>query len=356
MSAQVPQSNTNCSIQIPQSQNYRSIVRTAISTTDPTLLKQAVEVQASQPRRKPGSEQQFLIWALTQAIKSANPTIVTSLLDEHHAPLSSVTPSGLGRAAYFLPSFRGVAGQSEANEDENVMQQDFIKVLQILLDRGWNINQIEGSNDADGETILEDKEVTEVRRTTLLTELCFDKVLLEWCVTEGGALPARSGPDLLNEVVRKGTVATFQFLHARNAVLGRRALHNAVESAAFAISLPPSSDALELNQASNREARKVKEREAIVRYLVEELNCDVSALDLEVGAKPVHGLRGTPLCFGINAGGKGAGKMTRYLLSKGADPYIRDGWDIYDAFGLAEQGHNQGALEVLREWEGEREK
>lgn len=85
----------------------------------------------------------------------------------------------------------------------------------------------------------------------------------------------------------------------------------------------------------------------MVRYLVDELGLDVNAVDT-VEKMPNHW--GSPLCYAAHTGAD-AREVGVFLLERGADPLVRDCWDGFDAFGLAERIGNKGFLEMLREWE-----
>ena len=103
---------------------------------------------------------------------------------------------------------------------------------------------------------------------------------------------------MLEVVSRRGTVATFKLLIDHGALLGLRCLHTAVESAAFA--------------ARNNELEKEAQRMAMVRFLVEELQCNVNGMDVPEGLTPRNHF-GTPLNYAAHTGG--GEEVARYLLA-----------------------------------------
>ena len=88
-------------------------------------------------------------------------------------------------------------------------------------------------------------------------------------------------------------MATFRLLVAHGARPGRRTLHRAVEGAAAAASSSSS------------------ERMAMVRFLVEEVGCDVNGMDMPEDKRyPAH--YGTPLNYAAHMGGEV--EVVKYLL------------------------------------------
>lgn len=107
----------------------------------------------------------------------------------------------------------------------------------------------------------------------------------------------RGNPPLLEVVARRGAVTTFKSLREHNAPLGLRCLHSAAESAAFA--------------ARDAHSEKEAQRMEMVRFLVEEIGCNVNGIDVPEGLMPGNHF-GTPLNYAAHTGG-GEG-VVRYLL------------------------------------------
>lgn len=118
--------------------------------------------------------------------------------------------------------------------------------------------------------------------------------LLHWCLDHGARVdypytdPGQISP-LLDLVGRGGTISTFKLLMGKGAKLGPRTLHLAVRS------------------ASSGKA----ERMEMVRFLVEEMGCDVNAMDMPAD-KEYGGHHGTPLNYAVYDGG--AVEVVKYLL------------------------------------------
>ena len=402
-----PISNTDTSTQ-SQPQNPRALIRTAIETSNPALVNQALSINTARTTNRQANsassqQQQLLKWALAQAVKAGNPKIVACLVDEHNAPIESITPSSLGRAAHTLLSESEPQSQSQpqpqvvfANESKvqsNKQVEEgsnqptapldrFKQIITILRTHGWDIDQIELSPGADTSSGSDDENFinNEEHRTCLLTELTFNEDLVHYCIEHQGAeTTAKSGapgpgpgpgPGFLYKVAARGNVSLFRYLYEeRHAVLGRRVLHKAVEGAAYRISEKGMNDTSltsDSTSVSTAFPSAALGEIAMVDYLLT-INTspenttnnkgdaiDINAMDIPPGTPPVPNFWGTPLCYGIHAGGKGAAVVTKYLLNKGADPYIKDGWENFDAFGLAERGGSKIAVEVLKEWKRQR--
>ena len=130
--------------------------------------------------------------------------------------------------------------------------------------------------------------------------------LVAWCLTHGASvldppdLDPLHTPPLLEAAASKASLETFQLLQQHGAKLTRRVLHRAVEAAAYA-----------------GDGEGGGERMALVKYLVEEVRCDVNALDVDEGKQfPNHW--GTPMAYAVHishGGGPGSGRVVvGYLL------------------------------------------
>lgn len=186
-----------------------------------------------------------------------------------------------------------------------------------MIERGWDINQ-RASHGRLGQ------------KKRLLDFICDDESLVLWCLGHGANIDddhedALLYPPLLESVAEWGTVSTFKLLRERGAVIGRRTLHLAVEKA-----------------VANKNERAMD----MVRYLVDEVGLDVNQLDADTTV-PLH--PGPPLLYAANQPAQGD-RVVRFLLERGADPYITPVWDDRDAFGLAQFRNNQDVLSVLQEW------
>ncbi len=216
----------------------------------------------------------------------------------------------------------------------------------------------------------------------LIYQICSSHELIRWCLNHGAHV---AYPDvelhtpLLNHVAqsKSGTLRSFELLLDHGAKLGRRTLHLAAMKAAAAAS------------------EDLEGKMEIVRFLVEEMSCDVNAMDVLEGEKYPHHW-GTPLNYVVRASGySNVGQesveiVARYLLEvsfstnfvlddfvetlellwwvmiclvadiddpeqQGANPYIKDCSGFWDAFELAKSENNSGLYWILDEWEPKEE-
>ncbi|KAL8814608.1 MAG: hypothetical protein Q9191_008535 [Dirinaria sp. TL-2023a] len=93
---------------------------------------------------------------------------------------------------------------------------------------------------------------------------------------------------------------------------------------------------------------------AIVKYLIDEKGVDVNQMDVPDGAQYSNHW-GVPITYvargGVPDEEDGEVEVVRWLLEKGANPHIKDCWDLSDAVGAAKHYGNHKVLRVLREWE-----
>jgi len=166
------------------------------------------------------------------------------------------------------------------------------------------------------------------REQCLLKLVCSDESLVRWCLDHGAKVKdlhndptGYYSPPILELVASRGTLAIFKLLYSRGAELGTRTLHKAARSAKH-------------------------QGLALVKYLVDTVGLDINALDCD-RLLPNH--PGTPICYVIESyeGGEDA---VRFLLSRGADPWIRDCYGTMDAFERAERVKNYAVIKVLQEW------
>lgn len=215
-----------------------------------------------------------------------------------------------------------------------VMPRDFsLPMAEILLEHSWDINCT--------------KPLDHNRpRGPLLWQYVMDDEKVQWCLERGARVicpdsttaqcPCRSVycwplPPLLTVAAQCSTVETFDRLRAVGAPLGESTLHKAVEACYMDIKADPI--AAEVNeertederQTAARERARFARRQAMVRYLVEDLALDVNA-HYQPEKEMMYNRAGKPLAF-IAQRPTGAVRSTprdytwvvHYLLDHGAD-------------------------------------
>ncbi|KAM0796498.1 hypothetical protein BDR22DRAFT_917731, partial [Usnea florida] len=228
-------------------------------------------------------------------------------------------------------------------EGERVGVEDVIGVLEVLVERGWDVNGGGGDSPDPHPS------------SYLIYQVSSSPPLVHWCLTHGAhtTYPTiEPHTPLLSHVASSSPpstaptskMAVFKLLLEHGAKLGRRTLHMAVVSA----------------------ARRAEGNMELVRFLVEEMGCDVNAMDVPEGERYGNHY-GTPINYvahGRGDGSEGEEMVVRYLLElthdapssqKGANPEIKDCWDLCDAFGYAKLG-NKKVLEILSQWKQENER
>ncbi|KAI4126333.1 MAG: hypothetical protein LQ338_003810 [Usnochroma carphineum] len=291
----------------------RTLLTTAILQNSLPDLRTALDRFLQTPR---GLDKAALEWALNLAVKRARPEVVRWLLEETEAEVGMVGVGSLG-----------VGGREVG---EGVEGKEVVGILEILVERGWDVNR------ADGRGATQDGQY-------LIYTICHSEPLLRWCLDHNARVAyPDADPDLnppLTEVIAtQGTLGGLKLVLAHGAPLGRRTLHLAVQSAAYA---PPA----------------LRERKMeMVRFLVDELGVSVDAMDVAEGEqRPNHW--GVPMAYAVPATqgeGDGGEEVVRFLLERGANPEIKDCWGLYDVRGLAERMKNEKVLGVLREWDEQR--
>lgn len=190
------------------------------------------------------------------------------------------------------------------------------KMLQILLDHGWDINQCdpprENSDDpCPGRRILQ--------------YIYNDDSLIRWCLDHGASAKDPHSdpyisPPVLDNIASGGSVSTFELLRSHGAEIGIRTLHRAVEYASLA-------------EPERRPARM-----EMLKHLVITLGLDVNAMDCE---KWECNHSGTPLCYAISSHGSldGISEVMSFLIDHGADPFTVNEWHGWNAISLAKKNH-----------------
>ena len=244
--------------------------------------------------QKPHKQDEIFSFSVYTAVSQGKSSVVKYLLDEKDAPMDALCPSIVSTT----PS---------------------IELFQILIDRGWDINQLDLQGSGE----------------RLLQLVASDIDLVRWCLDHGATVEDWHDdkypcPSLLQSAASLGTVETWKLLRARGAQPGGLMLHYAVSSAA----------------AANRwDIDRLPVRMEMVKFLVEELKIDVNALGTEA-PRPLY--FGPPLAYAVRVR-KCREEVVRYLLEKGADPTISDVYGL-DALMNAEDAQNDRVAEMLRKW------
>ena len=240
----------------------------------------------------PDKKDEILSFSVYTAVATGKPSVVEYLLDQEGAPMDTLCPSV-------------------------VSTNSSIELLQILIDRGWDINQPD----------------LQRRGEHLLQLVTYDINLVRWCLDHGAWVEDGHGdnipcPPLLQSAAALGTVETWKLLRARGAQPGALMLHDAVWAAA---------------SARREGIDRLPVRMEMVKFLVEELKIDVNALDND---QPRPFFFGPPLAYAVKVR-KCSMEVVQYLLEKGADPTIKDAHG-FDALRNAKYAQNDHVMEMLR--------
>ncbi|KAI9776906.1 MAG: hypothetical protein M1835_005382 [Candelina submexicana] len=281
--------------------NPMDIIISGLAENSLTKIQQGLDIFSTSPKRGLGSG--ILDRVLKLAVTQAKPDIVRYLLDETRYKFGE--------------------------EELGYRLQDVIAVLDILVERGWDINRGPRRSSPDPSN-----------PDYLIYKVCGSEKLIRWCLDNGAHV---AYPDvewltpLLVAVAMFGNISSVELLLSRGAKFGRRTLHMACLSAA------------------SRSPERFGQRMEMVRYLVEEKGCDVNGMDMPEGERYGNHY-GTPLNYLAHRtvpGDRGVEEIARYLLEKGADPEIKDGYGIIDAFGYAKR--NKNILDILNNWKERKE-
>lgn len=238
---------------------------------------------------------------LNTAVIYCSHDVVRYLLDEEKVPVDAVKPRII-----------------------RLKKKEPTKMIQILLDRGWDINQSDPPHEDDP---------CPGRR--LMQYIYADDSLIRWLLDHGASAKDPHpdpyiSPPILDNIASGGTVSTFELLRSHGAGIGIRTLHRAVEYASLA-------------KPEGRPARM-----DMVRHLVITLGLDVNALDCE---KLEFNHYGTPLCYAVASHGRaeGIGEVVRFLIDHGADPFKVCEWVGWNAISLAKR-NNPPVFEIMKNY------
>ncbi|MCJ1260738.1 hypothetical protein MMC22_000600 [Lobaria immixta] len=274
---------------------------------------------SNSPMTKPPSPRRLI----TDGIRNHSTTEISRALqlDRSLLPfaLSSVVYKGsVPLTAYLLATERAPV---DTLTPLKIATEPSVELLDTVVSAGWDLNQRSPDKGAG-------------KGQRLIDLVAGNEDLVKWCLEHGAQVSdeaeeenALRCPPLTESVAASGTVSSFKLLRANHALIGRRTLHRAAESAATC------------------DAADKPKRMAILRFLVEEERLDVNRMDTD-GQLPNHW--GTPVAYA--AKGKGGEDVVRYLLAKGAEPRVKDCWGDHDALSLAELYGNEDVARVLRDW------
>ncbi|KAF2794260.1 hypothetical protein K505DRAFT_417244 [Melanomma pulvis-pyrius CBS 109.77] len=292
----------------------RELISTAIREDSVSKLKPALDLARSSSRP---TYPAIVGQALRAAVEINALSVLAHLLENEHAQTSD------------LSIFQ-------------ISKNRSLPVLEVLLAHGWDIN---ARDEEDGKRLIDWS--------------CTDEVRTRWLVKHGARVDGGEfefeglkprPPPLLETCARVGSLSMFIFLQSQGAKLGGRTLHHAASAGAFVGADPGN---FFPNRAIMEDEKVFKARknvEDILRYLVDELDLDINAIDTDVP----RGLEfcGTPLNYAAKEK-RGSG-VVKWLLGKGGNPSIRSlgegGEAGMDAKGYAEWMGCTRVLETLNLW------
>ncbi|KAF2233961.1 hypothetical protein EV356DRAFT_533263 [Viridothelium virens] len=283
----------------------RPLLHAATRSSSLHDLQSALNLARTQ---SPSTYPTFLRQALTATVRAGSAPLTAYLLDNKHAPLSTLSPGNIG----LHPSIQLF---------ETLVSRGFDALVEWLLAHGARV---------DGGDAFVDGEGYEIEpRPAPLTESC----------------------------AAMGSVRTWRRIRSAGARVGRRALHraagNAAAKGAFGRGDPSSEEESredgERNGGGEEEVNEQRKRnrearEDMLRFLVDEEGLDVNRLDSDTG-RAMHW--GTPINYAAQQP-KGAGVLL-WLLDRGADPRI-PGVDGGDAFDNAKTSGSEEIMALLAKW------
>lgn len=273
----------------PEQPNFRDLILQGVAENSVPTLVQGLSLIPENLARNPSRLHSLHCRALREATENGCADALSHLLESLPVSVAEVPPEAI------------VTCESPA-------------VWQVLLDHGWDINQSVGIAVSEGVTLLQ------------MNVASPDRV--RWLLEHGAHVPQElpqncHNPCILDSAARAGSIETFELLRERGAKLGWRTLHLAAEAVKM----------------------------GMVRHLVEERGLEVNSMDHPPGQAPGNHY-GTPLNYASQAAGsEGVRETVKFLLDKGADPYLMDVHKQRDAWGWARLRDNDTVLHMLDEWE-----
>ncbi|KAF2477448.1 uncharacterized protein BDR25DRAFT_205131, partial [Lindgomyces ingoldianus] len=278
----------------------KALLKTAIRSDS---IPQLLESLALARSKSPDTFSSFLASTLVATISAGSVPLTTYLLETENAggSLSQVTAQVVSTA----PS---------------------IGLLEVLVRHGWDINH------QDPKDIMH-------KGQRLIDRAVQDEELVMWLVEHGARVDFPDvEPDLerledwpaplLETCAALGSLKTFVYLLGKGARLGRRTLHRAAGAGAQVGAEPDSLSASDDGNISprggsqdgeDRSRNYKKQRELILRYLVDELRVNINQIDTDVPRG--HWFYGSPINYAAKE--KKGAAVVRWLLEKGADPTIK---------------------------------
>jgi hypothetical protein len=299
-----------------QSPHPRRMLNDAIRERSLPQLVAAMEMIEADPRLG-CSLQELLPSILRRCVRHGSIDLVRYLLECEKAPTASLSPL-------------------------TVAANSSVALLELLLAHGWDINK------AEVESSLE-------RGHKLIDHVCDDNQLVRWLVEHGARVTdgeldgyeifPQLAP-LLETCAVRGSVATFQFLQSKGALLGHRTLHRAAGEAA-AVGADPYNNRQEVHdEVLGDDARARRERAEMLIFLVDEMKLEINAMDSTIPDRAYHW--GTPLCYAA-VKERGA-HVVRWLLEKGAQPMVETAQNVANAEMLARLTGRAENVRILHEW------
>jgi len=311
MSSEAPQPNRTSSRSVYRLRPLlnQAIRESSIETLQSVLATARIEVP---------SYSDYLRQVLQITVFRGSVQLATYLLSEERVPVSNLSCTTVAN----VPS---------------------IELFKVLLAHGWDINSQDenpGSFQKGGRVIhwvLKNEE------------------MVRWLLDHGARVDFEAEVDLellidwpvpiLEDCAGIGSFSTFKLLMERGAKVTRRTLHRAVEEAA-SVGADPEQGGMERERVDEY----TRQREMIVRYLVDELKLDVNQLDTDVNRGWLH--FGTPINYAARR--ENGARVVEWLLEKGADPRIKCLEEPgIDAERYARMCGSEEVVELILRWKRE---
>ncbi|OTA98040.1 hypothetical protein M426DRAFT_326297 [Hypoxylon sp. CI-4A] len=214
-------------------------------------------------------------------------------------------------------------------------------LIESLLAHGWDINT-QDSPAFNGNRLI----------NYLIKARYGKEDLPRWLVEEKGATiddtesdssdgDSARRPPLLETCAAFGTVSTFKFIEQKGAHASQRMLHVAVEIAA-SNGADPDKDTSTDDVHTNAKSRIAE----MLRYLVDERQLDVNAMDIDVPHLNVTNTHwGTPLCYAARY--QNGVPVVRWLMKRGADPTFKNPYSGLDSIACAREAKCEDVVAAL---------